>query len=75
MENSSFFVCTLLGDRFPERTQDGTIVFTMFFLVTDTIQVRSITNSIVSFQSGSALNYIKQAYKIVPARIKVRKQL
>ena len=37
---------------FPERTQDDTIVFTIF---TDMIQVCTVTNSIVPFQSGSAL--------------------
>ena len=39
---------------FPERTQDDMIVFTIF-ICSDTVQVRTITNSIVSFQSGSVL--------------------
>ena len=47
----------------PERTQDNTIVFKCL-LVTVTIQVRTITNSIVTFQSGSAL-YLRA--KLTPA--------
>ena len=44
----------------PERTQDDTIVFTMF-IITDMIQARSITDRIIIFQSGSVFSLLGQA--------------
>ena len=43
----------LLADWFAQRTQDDAIVFTMF-IDSDMIQVRTITDEIIPFQSGSA---------------------
>ena len=48
---------TVLGDRFPRKNSRRHNSIYNVLLVTDTIQVCSITNSIVSFQSGIALCY------------------
>ena len=49
-------VFNLLADWFARKNSRlVSIVFTIF-IVTDMIQVRTITNSIVPFQSGSALS-------------------
>ena len=45
----------VLGDRFPRKNSRQHNSIYNVLLVTDTIQVCSIINSIVSFQSGSAL--------------------
>ena len=44
----------------PERAQDDTMVFTMF-IVTDTIQVRTITDLVIPLQRGGTLykTYLK----------------
>ena len=44
----------------PERTQDDTMVFTKF-IVTGTIQVRTITNLVITLQTGGILFIVRQA--------------
>ena len=38
----------------PKRTQDNTMVFTMF-IITDTIKVLTITNLVIPLQTGGTL--------------------
>ena len=46
----------MLGDQFPRKnSRQHNSIYNIYWLLTDTIQVRTITNSIVPFQFGSAL--------------------
>ena len=58
--------CQLIG--LPTRTQDDTIVFTMF-IITDTIEFHTITDKIIPFQSG---NVFYQRAKLTGAQYKHR---
>ena len=65
----------MLADWFAQRTQDDAIVFTMF-IDSDMIQVRTITDEIIPFQSGNALlltrfKFVQLLMTLFPSNLEV----